>query len=101
MNEHSAFCPALTPRGALMAEFQNFRVREQFRQLESRSQIPNNCERIVLHFPEIKLNTPTVYMFSEPGFRTCIVDSFELEHSFLFFERTPAGDCKHALLDVP
>ena len=74
-----------------MAEFQNFRVREDFSQLESWPQIPNNCERVVLHFPDIELNTPTVCMLSEPGFRTCIVDSFELEHSFLFLSELPRG----------
>jgi hypothetical protein len=63
-----------------MAEFQNFRICEQLGQFESRPKIPDNRYRLVIDFPEIDLNTPTVWMLGEHRFCTCIVDSFVPNH---------------------
>ena len=67
-----------------MAVLQNFSVRKLLSFLYGRYK-NRRLLGVVICFPDIRVNTPTVRILAENGLRTTVVETCEPEHIFLFW----------------
>ena len=71
-----------------MAIFYKLLVRNCLSPFNGGSHIASDCHGIVIWFPQIDVNAPTVFILSYVDSRTCIVEALELKHKMHLFEKS-------------